>query len=139
MDPIQGEHEYGGYKVGHEGAVSLDLVTYFDLVDQQGRELLLQEIRFRQIIKHRMRTFEMSVMAGYQFVLTDVTLDFPYQIVVAEFVEEQKTLDLEIAAQPVMIPEGEMPLVVLAELVYDEPHTPPPPVDIDSKESLVLG
>ncbi|CAB4319811.1 unnamed protein product [Prunus armeniaca] len=113
----------------------------------QGRELVLQESRLvlftrpdlapktqRQIIKHRMRTFEMSVMAGRQFSLTDVTLDFLYQIVVAEFTEEQAALYLEIAAYPVMIPESETPLEVPAELVYDGLHTPPPPVDTDSEE-----
>lgn len=52
----------------------------------------------RQIVKHKMRTFEMSVMVGHQFVMTDVTLDLLYQTVVAEFAEEQAALDLEIAA-----------------------------------------
>lgn len=84
----------------------------------------------RQIVKHKMRTFEMSVMVGHQFVMTDVTLDLLYQTVVAEFAEEQAALDLEIAVQPVMIPEGEMP----TKLVYDGPHTPPSYVNSNSEE-----
>ncbi|KAL6293592.1 hypothetical protein ACE6H2_001734 [Prunus campanulata] len=81
-----------------------------------------------------MRTVEGSVMAGRQFSLTDVTLDFLYQTVVAEFAEEQAALDLELAAQLLVIPEGEMPPEEPVELVYDGPHTPPPPVDTDSEE-----